>query len=187
MKFYAVFATVLPFQEISCSLCNLRFFLYTLQDKENASNTRKTRSMFQQKDADPYDADSEPEQGILSSMIVDQNIPLEQQLMQSCSHLFHPEHSTPSIQPERSVYSSCYGFDDLASPLTFSPVGEPKVPPQCVARSPGSVSVSSSVTSISPRKRKADLRVFDVPIEKPTKKIKKKKTTKILVRYVIYK
>lgn len=152
----------------------------TRLDKENASNTRKTRSMFQQKDADPYDADSEPEQGILSSMIVDQNIPSEQQLMQSCSHLFHPEHSTPSIQPERSVYSSCYGFDDLASPLTFSPVGEPKVPPQCVSRSPGSVSVSSSVTSISPRKRKADLRVFDVPIEKPTKKIKKKKTTKIL-------
>lgn len=153
----------------------------TRLDKENASTTRKTRSMFQQKDADPYDADSEPEQGVLPSMIVDQNIPLGQQFLQTHPHLFHQEHSTPSIQPERSVYSSsCYGFDDLVSPLPFSPVGEPKVPPPCVARSPGSISVSSSVTSISPRKRKADLRVFDVPIEKPTKKIKKKKTTKIV-------
>ena len=53
---------------------------------------------------------------------------------------------------------------------------------QYVAGSPGSVSVTSSVTSISPAKRKADVRVYDVPIEKPTKKMRKKKTTKILVR-----
>lgn len=142
--------------------------------------------MFQRKDADPYDADSEPEQGVLSSMIVDQNIPLERQLLHSHLQSFHGEHSTPSIQPERNFYSSCYGFDDLASPLPFSPVGEPMAASVCVVSSPGSVSVTSSVTSISPRKRKADLRVFDVPIEKPTKKIKKKKTTKNLVRFLTW-
>ena len=57
---------------------------------------------------------------------------------------------------------------------------------QTVAGSPGSVSVTSSVTSISPAKRKADLKVFDVPIEKPTKKMKKKKATKILVRSLLF-
>ena len=96
----------------------------------------------------------------------------------------HTEHSTPSFPPNSGYHAlDCYGFDDMASPLRFSPVGEPVMPSNFVANSPGSVSVTSSITSISPGKRKADLNVFDVPIEKPSKKIKKKKTTKVLVRF----
>lgn len=134
-----------------------------------------------QKNADPYDADSEPEAGVLTSMIVDQNIPLERQLLDTRLASLRGDHSTPNLQPNRNLYSSCYGFDDLDSPLPFSPVGEPMMPSQYhVPASPGSVSVTSSVTSISPAKRKAA--VFDVPIEKPSKKMKKKKATKVLVR-----
>ncbi|KAJ7374432.1 hypothetical protein OS493_007538 [Desmophyllum pertusum] len=154
----------------------------TRLDKENTCTPRKAKSSFQRKDADPYDADSEPEPGVLTSMIVDQNIPLDRQLLYSRLLSLHGEHSTPSLQPNRGLYSSCYGFDDLASPLPFSPVEGPAVmlPSQRVINSPGSVSVASSVTSISPGKRKAELRLFDLPIEKPSKKMKKKKTTKML-------
>lgn len=161
------------------------FVFYVFQDKENTCTPRKSKSSVHKRDGDPYDADSEPETGVLTSMIVDQNIPLERQLLQSRLLSLRGEHSTPNLQPNRGLYSSCYGFDELASPLPFSPVGEPMVASQCVADSPGSVSVTSSVTSISPAKRKADLRVFDVPIEKPSKKLKKKKTTKILVRCLL--
>lgn len=161
------------------------FVFYVFQDKENTCTPRKSKSSVQKRDGDPYDADSEPETGVLTSMIVDQNIPLERQLLQSRLLSLRGEHSTPNLQPNRGLYSSCYGFDELVSPLPFSPVGEPMVASQCVADSPGSVSVTSSVTSISPAKRKADLRVFDVPIEKPSKKLKKKKTTKILVRCLL--
>ena len=157
--------------------------LFVFQDKENTCTPSKSKSLMQKRDGDPYDADSEPETGVLTSMIVDQNIPLERQLQQA--RLLRGEHSTPNLQPNRGLYSSCYGFDELASPLPFSPVGEPMMASQYVPGSPGSVSVSSSVTSISPAKRKADLRVFDVPIEKPSKKMKKKKTTKILVRCLL--
>ena len=115
-------------------------------------------------------------------MIVDQNIPLERQLQQSRLLPLRGEHSTPDLHSNRGLYSSCYGFDELASPLPFSPVGEPMISSQYVAGSPGSISVTSSVTSISPAKRKADVRVYDVPIEKPTKKMRKKKTTTVLVR-----
>ena len=142
--------------------------------------------MLQEKNVhvvDPYDADSEPEAGVLTSMIVDQNIPLEKQLLESRLTSLRGDHSTPNLQPSRGLYSSCYGFDDLASPLPFSPVGEPVLPSRYVAASPGSVSVTSSVTSISPAKRKAEyIRGFDVPIEKPSKKMRKKKATKVLVR-----
>lgn len=144
--------------------------------------------MFQKREIDPYDADSEPEPGApLTSMIIDQNIPLERQLFHSRLPSLHAEHSTPSIQPNSGYHASdCYGFDNMASPLPFSPVGEPMIMPSDhrVVNSPGSVSVTSSITSISPGKRKADLRMFDVPIEKPpSKKMKKKKTTKKLVRF----
>ena len=57
------------------------------------------------------------------------------------------------------------------------------MPSHAIVHSPGSVSVTSSMTSISPGKRKADVRVFDVPIEKPSKKMKKKKTLKVLVSF----
>ncbi|XP_078352562.1 uncharacterized protein LOC144637301 isoform X2 [Oculina patagonica] len=152
----------------------------TRLDKENACTPqkRKSKSLVQQKNSDPYDADSEPEAGVLSSMIVDQNIPLERQLLETRLASLRGDHSTPNLQPNRTVYSSCYGFDNLDSPLPFSPVGEPMMPSQFVPVSPGSVSVTSSVTSISPAKRKAV--VFDVPIEKPSKKMKKKKATKVL-------
>ena len=155
---------------------------YVFQDKENTFTLRKSKCLIQKSDGDPYDADSEPETGVLTSMIVDQNIPLERQLQQSRLLSLRGEHSTPDLRSNRGLYSSCYGFDELASPLPFSPVGEPMMASQFVAGSPGSVSVTSSVASISPAKRKADLRVFDVPIEKPTKKMRKKKPTKILVR-----
>ncbi|XP_020619937.1 uncharacterized protein LOC110057654 [Orbicella faveolata] len=152
----------------------------TRLDKENTCTPSKSKCLIQKRDGDPYDADSEPETGVLTSMIVDQNIPLERQLQQSGLLSLRGEHSTPNLQPNRGLYSSCYGFDELASPLQFSPVGEPMMASQYVPGSPGSVSLTSSVTSISPAKRKADLRVFDVPIEKPSKKMKKRKTTKIL-------
>lgn len=162
------------------------FIFYVFQDKENTCTPSKAKSLVQKRYGDPYDADSEPENCALTSMIVDQNIPLERQLQQSRLLSLRGEHSTPNLQPNRGLYSSCYGFDELASPLPFSPVGEPMMASQYVAGSPGSVSVTSSVPSISPAKRKADLRVFDVPIEKPSKKIKKsKKTTKILVRCLL--
>ena len=142
--------------------------------------TRKAKQIV-----DPYDADSEPEPGVpLTSMIVDQNVPLERQLFHTRLPSLHAEHSTPSI-PLNSGYhtSDCYGFDDMASTLPFSPVGEPMMPSHAIVHSPGSVSVTSSMTSISPGKRKADVRVFDVPIEKPNKKMKKKKTFKVLVSF----
>ena len=163
-------------------LCDLSECFFVFQDKENTRTPSKSKCLIQKRDGDPYDADSEPEIAVLTSMIVDQNIPLERQLQQSRLLSLRGEHSTPDLQSNRGLYSSCYGFDELASPLPFSPVGEPMMASQYVAGSPGSVSVTSSVTSISPAKRKADLRVFDVPIEKPTKKMRKKKTTKILVR-----
>ena len=72
----------------------------------------------------------------------------------------------------------------MPSPLPFSPVGQPVLPPSFVPSSPGSVSVTSSITSISPGKRKADPRIFDVPIERPSKKMKKKKT-KLLVSILL--
>ena len=134
---------------------------------------------------DPYDADSEPESGVpLTSMIIDQNIPLERQLFHSRLPSLHAEHSTPSI-PLNTPYhtSGCYGFDNMASTLPFSPVGGPMMPSHRIVHSQSSVSATSSMTSISPGKRKADVRVFDVPIEKPSKKMKKKKTLKILVSF----
>ena len=87
--------------------------------------------MIQKRDGDPYDTDSEPETGVLTSVIVDQNIPLERQLQQSRFLSLRGEHSTPNLQPNRSLYS--------------------------------------------------------VPIEKPSKKMKKKKlkATKILVRSLL--
>lgn len=154
----------------------------TRLDKENPRTPRKTKSLFPRKEGDPYDADSEPEPGVpLNSMRIDQNIPLERQLFHSRLPSLHADHSTPSIPPNSgNHYSDCYGFDDMPSPLPFSPVGEPMLPSHCVMNSPGSVSVASSITSLSPGKRKGDLRVFDVPIERPSKKMKRKKTTKVL-------
>ena len=114
-------------------------------------------------------------------MTIDQNIPLDKQLFHSRPSSVHADHSTPSIAPNCGFQTSdCYGFDNMPSPLPFSPVGQPVLPPSFVPSSPGSISVTSSITSISPGKRKADPRIFDVPIERPSKKMKKKKT-KLLV------
>ena len=118
-------------------------------------------------------------------MTIDQNIPLDKQLFHSRLSPVHTDHSTPSIAPNCGYQTSdCYGFDDMPSPLPFSPVGQPVLPPSFVPSSPGSVSVTSSITSISPGKRKADPRIFDVPIERPSKKMKKKKT-KLLVSILL--
>ncbi|XP_073248111.1 uncharacterized protein [Porites lutea] len=151
----------------------------TRLDKENTP--RRAKSWFaQRKEGDPYDADSEPEHGAipLTAMTIDQNIPLDKQLFHSRLSPVHTDHSTPSIAAPNCGYqtSDCYGFDSMPSPLPFSPVGQPVLPPSFVPSSPGSVSVTSSITSISPGKRKADPRIFDVPIERPSKKMKKKKT-----------
>ena len=160
------------------------FVLSVTQDKENTP--RKTKSLDKRKGkqtGDPYDADSEPEPAVpLTSMLIDQNIPLERQLFHSRLPSLHGDHSTPSIPTNSSYHTSdCYGFDEMASMLPFSPVGEPMSSTHCLVKSPGSLSVASSITSISPGKRKADVRAFDVPIEKPSKKVKKKKTTKVMV------
>ncbi|XP_031571279.1 uncharacterized protein LOC116305491 [Actinia tenebrosa] len=161
--------------------------------KENASrphhvNLKKTKKG----PLDPYDADSEVESDIniqtdtdrspMTPMITDnipETLPSNPRLtaLNPQLSLFHQDHSTPStITPGRSD-DSLYGFGAvLNSPLPFSPVS---ATPSGLPSSPsGSVfSMTSSMsTTISPGKRKLNLRVFDMPIEKPSKKAKKKKT-----------
>lgn len=156
----------------------------TRLDKENTSRRTKPfdkRKAFRQV-RDPYDADSEPEHiAPLTSMLIDENIPLDKQPFNSRLPSVHAAHSTPSFPPGSNDHvSDCFGFDDMAVSLPLSPVrGEPVVSSHLVLHSPGSASVTSSLSSISPGKRKADQRVFDVPIEKPVKKIKKKKPNKL--------
>ncbi|XP_068731525.1 uncharacterized protein [Montipora capricornis] len=155
----------------------------TRLDKENTS--RKAKGSDKRKGlrqvGDPYDADSEPEPAApLTSMLIDQNIPLDRQPFHSRLSSLHAEHSTPSLPSSDHHISDCFGFDNMAISLPISPVrGEPMVSSHLVLHSPGSASVTSSITSISPGKRKADQRIFDVPIEKPIKKIKKKKPNKL--------
>ena len=116
-------------------------------------------------------------------MLIDENIPLDKQPFNSRLPSVHAAHSTPSFPPGSNDHvSDCFGFDDMAVSLPLSPVrGEPVVSSHLVLHSPGSASVTSSLSSISPGKRKADQRVFDVPIEKPVKKIKKRKPNKLPV------
>lgn len=116
-------------------------------------------------------------------MLIDENIPSDKQPFYSRLPSVHAAHSTPSFPAGGHDHiSDCFGFDDMAVSLPLSPVGgQPVVSSHLVLHSPGSASVTSSISSISPGKRKVDQRVFDVPIEKPVKKIKKKKPNKLPV------
>lgn len=151
-------------------------------------NSKKTKKG----PSDPYDADSEVESDLniqpdtdrspMTPMITDnipETMPSNPRLTALNPNLsiFHQDHSTPSTTTPGRSDDSLYGFGAaLNSPLPFSPVS---AIPTCLPSSPsGSVySVTSSLsTSTSPGKRKLQLRVFDMPIERPSKKAKKKKT-----------
>ena len=84
---------------------------------------------------------------------------------------FHSDHSTPSVQAMGEFTDTCFDFEALKSPLPFSPVGSPQ-PLQALNDSQSSISISSSI--VSPGKRKPALGMYDIPIEKPNKKQKKK-------------
>lgn len=143
--------------------------------------------------SDPYDADSEVESDLniqpdidrspMTPMVTDnipETMPSNPRLtaLNPTLSLFHQDHSTPSTATPGRSDDSLYGFGAaLTSPLPFSPVG---ASPSCLPSSPSASSVysatSSISTTISPGKRKLNLRVFDMPIERPSKKAKKKKT-----------
>lgn len=93
------------------------------------------------------------------------------------SRLLNHEQSTPSITTPGQSDDSFFGFDKaLNTPLPFSPVPMRPMPSPSNSEASSEFSVSSSM--ISPGKRKLQLRVFDVPVEKPSKKLKKKKNQK---------
>ncbi|EDO30393.1 predicted protein [Nematostella vectensis] len=153
--------------------------------------------------ADPYDADSEVESDPnmqetiqarvpMSPMVTDThnllniNIPLsairpQQMLKRVLSPaVFTQEHSTPSNSDNSNGKSndSLFGFGTaMESPLTFSPIVTTANPvvASSIASPTGSTLSVTSLSSTSPGKRKLQLRLFDVPLEKPAKKQKKKK------------
>ena len=92
------------------------------------------------------------------------------------SKLFYNEQSTPSTATPGRSDDSLFGFGTaLESPLPFSPVTMAASPARSEASTGSMFSVSSS-SVMSPGKRKLQLRIFDMPVDKPSKKMKKKKT-----------
>ena len=88
------------------------------------------------------------------------------------------DHSTPALRKlVRKLDDSLFGFNtDVDSSLPFSPVVPHPPSPAGSSKSIGTASTCASTTSTSPVKRKLPgYGIFDIPIEMPQKRQKKKK------------